>query len=269
MMTLACSLINMHKEKQRKQNQQLLLLLQSLPYRRSSCIKQVSETTKEGAAPHKSLITRKRESAAIRQKQSAHIKKDSACITKAGKPPTFCGSSPINRAKVAAVPHETATQQKRSARITRETAKWLKRYNELVEYKRETGNSNVPKKYKSNPQLGTWVNTQRGAFRRESLAKDRNAMLNEIGFEWRLGPTPILCSWKTRYYELVEYKRDFGDCNVSGRYKPNPQLGTWVRWQRNQFKNKSLSKERIRKLNEIGFAWEILKDTWIKHYSAV
>jgi hypothetical protein len=135
----------------------------------------------------------------------------------------------------------------------------LKRYND----------SNVPKKYKSNPQLGSWFNTQRGAFRRESLAKDRIAMLNEIGFEWRLGPTPILCSWKTRYNELVEYKRDFGDCNVSSRYKPNPQLGTWVRWQRNQFKNKSLSKERIRKLNEIGFAWEILKDTWIKHYSAV
>jgi hypothetical protein len=38
-------------------------------------------------------------------------------------------------------------------------------------------------------------------------------------------------SWIACYNELVEYKREFRHCRVPGKYKPNPQLGEWVRTQ--------------------------------------
>jgi len=68
---------------------------------------------------------------------------------------------------------------------------------------------------------------------------------------------------ETRYEELVEYKRSHGDCNVSKSYKANPQLGVWAVNQRTNYKRlvrgeqSSLSEERKKKLEDIGFVWEV------------
>jgi hypothetical protein len=64
-------------------------------------------------------------------------------------------------------------------------------------------------------------------------------------------------SWMTRYNELVNYKREFGDCHVPNQYKANPLLGNWVQNQRSFFKTKSLSEDRIAKLKQNGFTWEV------------
>ena len=40
------------------------------------------------------------------------------------------------------------------------------------------------------------------------------------------------------------------------RFEANPQLGTWVSNQRKAYKKKRLSKERVDRLNEIGFVWD-------------
>ena len=44
----------------------------------------------------------------------------------------------------------TTDRSRRALRV------WYKRYNELVEYKRQHGDCNVPQKYKANPVLGIW-----------------------------------------------------------------------------------------------------------------
>ena len=64
----------------------------------------------------------------------------------------------------------------------------------------------------------------------------------------------VASSWVTHYNELVNYKREFGNCCVPFGYKTNPTLGRWVNWQRRQFKSNQLAEHRIEKLNEIGFA---------------
>jgi hypothetical protein len=165
-------------------------------------------------------------------------------------------------------PTKAASSSKHSARIRRTTHPlkpnphtlddktgdfWLTRYDELVKFKREFGNCNVPVVYKPNPQLGDWVQNQRRHFKNNYLSEDRIAKLNQIGFVWKI----LEDAWLTRYNELLEYKRTFGDCNVTFRYKQNPQLGQWVRGQRWNFKNKALSENRVAKLNQIGFLWKI------------
>jgi hypothetical protein len=95
--------------------------------------------------------------------------------------------------------------------------------------------------------LGKWVANQRQRFKNKSLSEERIAKLNKLGFTWEV--------WMKRYNELVEYRREFGNCNVPVKYQSQTLLGEWVRRQRQHFKNKSISEERINKLNAIGFAW--------------
>jgi len=71
-------------------------------------------------------------------------------------------------------------------------------------------------------------------------------------------------SWETRYEQLKQYKAEHGDCNVPMR-KDDPQLGEWVGQQRKQYKLKKEGKkapitdERIQKLDELDFAWQLRK----------
>lgn len=72
--------------------------------------------------------------------------------------------------------------------------------------------------------------------------------------------------WKVQFAKLTEYKRVHGDCTVPARYNEDPKLGHWVMTQRRQFnlmkkgKASSMTVERIKLLNDIGFSWSIRID---------
>lgn len=77
--------------------------------------------------------------------------------------------------------------------------------------------------------------------------------------------------WWTRFGELEEYKREHGDCNVPARYTANPQLGRWVRDQRQNYKKNNLSSERVEALEMTGFEWirggrEVDDQNWWKRF---
>ena len=65
---------------------------------------------------------------------------------------------------------------------------WETRFKELVRYKTDHGDCNVPK---SQGKLGTWVQTQRQQYKKNRLAQDRIDRLDSIGFDWtpRKGPS--------------------------------------------------------------------------------
>lgn len=63
--------------------------------------------------------------------------------------------------------------------------------------------------------------------------------------------------WKARFLELVDYKRVHGNCNVPQNYKANAQLGLWVSTQRRCSPMESMSEERRKKLNSLGFVWKV------------
>eukprot|EP00804_Cyclotella_cryptica_P027074 CCRYP_013615-RA/>CCRYP_013615-RA protein AED:0.01 eAED:0.01 QI:345/1/1/1/1/1/2/401/437 len=67
---------------------------------------------------------------------------------------------------------------------------WNKKMEELKQYKQTFGNTMVPQRYQANPQLGTWVHTQRRQYKlmqegkKSSMTQDKIDALNAVGFVW-------------------------------------------------------------------------------------
>lgn len=76
--------------------------------------------------------------------------------------------------------------------------------------------------------------------------------LERLGVTWSVRGD----SWDEMYAALIEYKRQHGNCNVPIRWPSNPRLGNWVFAQRQYFRNKNLTADRVQRLNDAGIDWE-------------
>jgi hypothetical protein len=65
---------------------------------------------------------------------------------------------------------------------------WWYLYNELVNFKSETGHTQVPAASRKNQALASWVRTQRRNFTQRKLSQERLEALNRIGFEFNVKP---------------------------------------------------------------------------------
>jgi hypothetical protein len=132
---------------------------------------------------------------------------------------------------------------------------WELRFQQLLAYKKTQGDCNVPRSF-FNAKLGHWVMHQRQS--RRNMRKDRKHRLDSIGFIW--GRRYV--DWYTRYQELVQYKGAHGNCEVpyhSG--EPNKELGHWVVKQRYLEGKHLLRKDRIAKLDSVGFRFGQAKES--------
>jgi hypothetical protein len=136
--------------------------------------------------------------------------------------------------------------------------KWEKMFSELLQYKETHGNCNVSPKWQVNPKLGNWVGTQRNQKKKGLLTNDRIQRLNEVGFFWGTR-APRRPPWDEMFNALLEYREIHHNPNVPAKWHANRQLGAWVDSQRSRYKNGKLSEDRIRRLNGIGFQWELAK----------
>jgi len=114
------------------------------------------------------------------------------------------------------------------------------------------------------------------------LTKERINRLNSIGFVW----SQFDHAWNIRFEELKEYKVEHGDTLVPVEWPQNVPLAQWVLKHRRSYKllqkaapradlnenmksqtkeNESiLSVDRIEKLNEIDFVWDVHRHQWFK-----
>jgi len=162
-------------------------------------------------------------------------------------------------------------------------------------YRSTHGDTLVPVAYSDNPQLGNWVDNQRQLYRmrleaedlgrtnetnkypRERITDERIEKLNSIGL-WK----PYDHAWNIRYEELKEYMAEHGHSYVPQGYSPNAELGSWVNTQRRTYKVRQqggsqytmndgvtrseviMSEDRQKKLEEIGFSWNVFEDVWFQ-----
>ncbi|EJK75865.1 hypothetical protein THAOC_02399 [Thalassiosira oceanica] len=149
-----------------------------------------------------------------------------------------------------------------------DTKTWEERFAELRDFRDETGHANIPKSYGPNPGLGRWAAEQRGQYKRMSrgqsstLTPGRADRLARLGFKWsaREGSTG---SWENWLIELRRYRSEHGNVDVPLKYPGNPALGAFVNRQRTEYRKlcqglqTSLTEERTKDLNALGFKWAI------------
>jgi hypothetical protein len=138
-------------------------------------------------------------------------------------------------------------------------SQWEEMFNELLSYKVQYGHVNVPDDWPT--PLGAWVGKQRSSKRQGKLSDDRFHLLVDVGFLWDANES----RWEARYGELRAYKEKHGDVNIS--HDRNSELWRWVSTQRIFKKRGKLPADKIRRLDEVGFIWDLLDIQWESRFN--
>ncbi|MDB4686088.1 Helicase associated domain protein [Akkermansiaceae bacterium] len=134
---------------------------------------------------------------------------------------------------------------------------WKLQFQRLVSYKKEHGHCLVPKSFKDT-KLVSWVYGQRKAKRNQKLGSDQILQLNQLGFSW----DPDEEAWEVQFQKLKSYRKANGNCLVSRGKDNQRELASWIVKQRNAKKKRTLSDEKIERLDELQFQWDPLKEAW-------
>jgi len=129
------------------------------------------------------------------------------------------------------------------------TATWEGLYLDLKEYQETNGHLCVRKE--KNLKLYNWIEKQRKE--KHILNPHQIEKLSKLNFVW----TQNESLWEVKFFELKDFKEEFGHCKVAAKYNKNKSLGAWVSTMRCS-KNK-LSQDKIDKLNDLGFIWDVLE----------
>jgi superfamily II DNA or RNA helicase len=138
---------------------------------------------------------------------------------------------------------------------------WDERYGQLLAYKEHFGNCDVPQ-VGEHPALGQWCRSQRRTFTKGELSPERISRLDEIGFVWSIFDR----DWEEMFGELVAYKDRLGDIGELIDWQENAKLGKWCSRQRQFYKEGRLSAERIKRLEELRFVWDLDETIWEKSF---
>jgi superfamily II DNA or RNA helicase len=145
-------------------------------------------------------------------------------------------------------------------------AKFEKGFQETLRYKEQTGDPNVPTRYRTpgGYTLGNWQTTQRSNYRENRLLPDRVQRLQSIGFKWAL--LDLDAKFEKGFQETLGYRKEKGNSNAPYTYKTSGgySLGHWQHQQKNNYKKGKLSRERIQRLEDIGFRWSTRKVTPVR-----
>lgn len=129
--------------------------------------------------------------------------------------------------------------------------KWEDSYRKLCRYADKNGNSNISQLVKG---LGPWLSAQRVSYRQNNLSESKIILLESLGISWNPSESNEV-KWNSKFKLLKKFKDEHGHCNISRRVLPDP--GIWVSAQRTAYRLNRLSKERIEKLESIGFEWSV------------
>ncbi len=141
---------------------------------------------------------------------------------------------------------------------------WDECFGELQAYKERYGHCTVPDNWPENPPLGTWVGYQRQRRKNGTLSEEMIRRLDELGFVWDAREA----AWEERFAELKRFRDERGHCDVPR--SDYPILANWIFNLRQERKKGTVfSEERVRRLDEIGFAWDVLETSWGENFSAL
>lgn len=129
-----------------------------------------------------------------------------------------------------------------------------KGFQETVNYKEKKGSPNAPLGYKTFEgfHLGTWQDHLKKYYEKGKLSPEQIQRLEEIGFTWE----PFDEQFENGFLETLKYKERKGSPNAFEGFP----LGQWQNDQIKSYRKGSLSPERIKRLDQIGFRWDKIEE---------
>jgi DNA-binding TFAR19-related protein (PDSD5 family) len=136
-------------------------------------------------------------------------------------------------------------------------------YGLLQKYRKDKGHCRVKKDCKVDGlRLGSWAHNQRTLKGRLSL--DRLERLNLLGFVW----DPVAEQWEQNFAALQRFREREGHLRVAEEQKVDGlNLGHWIKAQRHI--KDSLTPDRVKRLNSLGFSWDPYAEQWEKRFAAL
>jgi len=143
--------------------------------------------------------------------------------------------------------------------------KWKNSYRLLVKFQQREGHANVPFSHREEGMnLGHWLDWQRQQKRKGELVISLEKRLEEVGVIWNV----FREQWGNNYLLLVKYQQREGHANVPKKHKEEGvNLGFWLQEQRSRKKKRELDISLKKRLEDIGFIWDVLKEHWENNYS--
>ncbi len=134
--------------------------------------------------------------------------------------------------------------------------RWARMLGHLLAYREAHGDMQVP--HGAGPDgLGRWVCQIRHDARHGLMSKVRREQLEAIGFEWENRRDRAAARWAERIAQLLAFRARHGHGSVPLPCPEDIALGIWASEQRRRKRRGILAPERIRQLEEAGFAWNL------------
>jgi hypothetical protein len=137
---------------------------------------------------------------------------------------------------------------------------WDEMFGQLLAFRNQYQHCLVPRSY-GDGSLATWVEKNRAKKKAETLKRERELALNDVGFDW----DPIETRWQRHYARLSHYHDGHRHCCPSRSYE-DKELVYWVFEQRSRYASGKLSEERKKKLDELGFIFNAREAAWLEQY---
>jgi hypothetical protein len=138
---------------------------------------------------------------------------------------------------------------------------WESNFKALVKFKKREGHTRVPSSHIENGvKLGIWASNTRSKFK--ELSSEQIKRLKLIGFS----TSPRDEIWDQYFSAVRKFRQREGHFRVKRNHTEDGlNLGTWMQNQRSQ--KKKLSSDRLKKLNSIGFTWDVMLEQWEYAYN--
>jgi len=133
---------------------------------------------------------------------------------------------------------------------------WERMLDRLVRFHRRFGHCQVPVVWAGTRRLSEWLKRQRHLKQQGVLSQDRWRRLKTLGLDWKKGGS-LDPRWERSFLSLREFRRRFSHCRVPSEWAENVNLGRWAVKMRRMNRAGRLSREKLDRLNEVGFVWDV------------
>lgn len=147
--------------------------------------------------------------------------------------------------------------------LNKHDEKWGKMFHVLKKYHEETGEWPKTNAEVENKKIGAWLTQQKKNHQQNKLKNDRAEKIKKLGYP--LDESLQNLKWDETLELLKEYHAQIGNWPIQSVVYKNKRIGMWLNIQKMNYKNNSLSADRLQKLIAAGVP--VQEDTHEKQWN--